>query len=61
MRGMGITVKMIPVPRQISSNCGISIRFDCADIEHVREAIESLQEDFEGFFRQDERGNFHKF
>jgi len=32
----GIKIKIIPVPRHISTNCGISIMFDMNDIDRVR-------------------------
>ena len=31
----GLRIKMIPTPRQISSNCGMALRFDPADGERV--------------------------
>lgn len=31
----GFTVKMIPTPRQLSSDCGMALRFDRADKEPV--------------------------
>lgn len=60
LKALGIGVKMIPVPRQISSNCGISIRFDCRDLERVREAVRPLEEDLEGFFASGVDGRFHR-
>ncbi len=35
----GLQVKLIPVPREISSNCGISIRFAWAEREQVETAL----------------------
>jgi hypothetical protein len=51
--GIGVPVSMIPVPRRISSNCGIAIRFDCSLLETVRRAIEPVLEDLEGLYRPD--------
>jgi N-acyl-L-homoserine lactone synthetase len=31
----GFKIKMIPTPRQISSDCGMALRFDPADEEKV--------------------------
>ena len=31
----GVQIKMIPTPRQISSDCGMSLRFNQADEERV--------------------------
>ncbi len=35
----GITCKMIPVPRQISSDCGVCIRILRGDVESAHAAI----------------------
>ena len=35
LRDEGILCKMIPVPRQISSDCGACVRIQCQDIEAV--------------------------
>ena len=34
------TVKLIPVPRQFSSDCGIALRFDWHQHEQVRSALD---------------------
>jgi hypothetical protein len=31
----GFKIKMIPTPRQLSSDCGMALRFGRADKEHV--------------------------
>lgn len=35
----GIPNKMIPTPRQLSSNCGMALRFDRADTERVAHTL----------------------
>ena len=35
----GILNKMIPTPRQLSSDCGMALRFDRADEEQVARAM----------------------
>ena len=35
----GILNKMIPTPRQLSSDCGMALRFDRADEEPVERAL----------------------
>jgi hypothetical protein len=35
----GFTFKMIPTPRQISSDCGMALRFDPSDNEAVAVAL----------------------
>jgi len=36
----GISHKVIPVPRQISSDCGVCIRFSAPDMERVSAALD---------------------
>jgi hypothetical protein len=35
----GVAIKMIPTPRQISSDCGMALRFEQADKEQVVVAL----------------------
>ena len=35
----GMSIKMIPTPRQLSSDCGMSLRFDQADEERVARTL----------------------
>jgi hypothetical protein len=44
----GITCKMIPVPRQISSDCGVCIRIARAQVEPARETIEKARIEIQG-------------
>ena len=39
----GYAVKLIPVPRQFSSDCGIALRFDWHQNEQVRSELDSVQ------------------
>jgi len=32
----GVAIKLIPTPREFSSDCGIAVRFDLQDKERVR-------------------------
>jgi hypothetical protein len=41
--GAGLTVKMIPTPRQFSSDCGIALRFDRLLIETVRTLLDDAR------------------
>ena len=36
----GFAIKMIPTPRQISSDCGMALRFDHADQEAVAASLQ---------------------
>jgi len=35
LKQSGFQIKMIPTPRQLSSDCGMALRFDRADAEQV--------------------------
>ncbi len=39
----GLSIKMIPTPRQFSSDCGVSLRFNWKDETQVRALLESAQ------------------
>jgi hypothetical protein len=39
----GLTVKLIPTPREFSSDCGIALRFDWSQAEHTRELLEAVR------------------
>jgi len=41
-------VRLIPVPRQVSSDCGVTVRFLLSDLERARELLMALEEDLEG-------------
>ena len=45
---VGIESKMIPVPRHLSSNCGVCVRIDRADVERARRALEDGRMEIEG-------------
>jgi hypothetical protein len=44
----GVPVKLIPVPRQLSSDCGICLRFARADEPRVREILAQKQIEIQG-------------
>ena len=46
--GQGITNKLIPVPRQISSDCGVCVRILRADVPAAQVAIDAAQIDIQG-------------
>ncbi|MBM4444348.1 MAG: DUF3343 domain-containing protein [Chloroflexi bacterium] len=47
-KGTGIPVKLIPVPRQLSSDCGICLRFDQPDEPRVRDILDRKQIEIQG-------------
>jgi hypothetical protein len=36
LKRQGYSVKLIPTPREFSSDCGVALRFDWADYEQVK-------------------------
>ena len=44
----GLPVKLIPTPRQFSSDCGIAVRFDWAQAELVKTLLGAAQVDISG-------------
>jgi hypothetical protein len=41
LKGAGLTIKLIPVPRQISSDCGVCLRFAWLDRSEVEAILAS--------------------
>ena len=37
----GIECNLIPIPRDFSSDCGISLRFNWVDVERIKEVLET--------------------
>lgn len=44
----GISSKLIPVPRHLSSNCGVCLRIERTDKEAARQALEAVKLEIEG-------------
>ena len=44
----GISCKLIPVPRHLSSDCGVCLRIKRADKEVVRRVLEAARLEIEG-------------
>ena len=44
----GVGIKLIPVPRQLSSDCGICLRFDRPDEPRVKAILEKKQIEIQG-------------
>ena len=42
----GMQAKLIPTPREFSSDCGIALRFNWDHAAHVRELLESASVEF---------------
>ncbi|MFP3896663.1 MAG: DUF3343 domain-containing protein [Anaerolineales bacterium] len=43
-----VASKLIPVPRNLSSNCGVCLRIDPSDVEAAEEALEEAGIEIEG-------------
>ncbi|HOT43701.1 MAG TPA: DUF3343 domain-containing protein [Spirochaetota bacterium] len=43
LREKGIPHKLIPVPRQISSDCGVCLRVESGQEEHVRNVLVNVE------------------
>lgn len=50
LRAASIDVRMIPVPRHISSNCGVAVCFSGSDENCVLEQLASVKVEVEGIF-----------
>lgn len=47
--GRGLfSFKMVPVPRRISSSCGISLRCSCSDAEAIKEIFVQNRVEYQG-------------
>ena len=46
----GVRIKMIPTPRQISSDCGMALRFDRAEEERVAAILAENQVPTNGIY-----------
>jgi len=47
----GFNLKLIPTPRQFSSDCGIALRFDWNQCEQAKEALEFASVEFDSIRR----------
>ena len=47
----GFTVKLIPTPRQLSSNCGTALRCSWDEIDGVRSALGDAKAEFDRIHR----------
>lgn len=46
----GLMVKLVPTPRELSSDCGISVRFLPADEAILRQNLDQAQMEYEIFY-----------
>ena len=50
----GYSIKLIPTPRQFSSDCGIALRFDWNHREEVKLVLDDAKIEFEAVYFLDE-------
>ena len=50
LKGKGIATKLIPVPRQLSSDCGVCLRFRSEDEPEVKKALQEERIDIQGIY-----------
>jgi len=43
----GYAIKLIPTPRQFSSDCGIAIRFNWKEHQEIRSALDAANVEFD--------------
>jgi hypothetical protein len=43
-------VRLVPVPSQVSSDCGVTVRFAAADAARAAELLGPLADDLQGIF-----------
>jgi len=41
LKKAGYSIKLIPTPREFSSDCGVVLRFDWADYEQVKSILDT--------------------
>ena len=51
LEGAGLLIKMIPTPRQLSSDCGMALQFDRAEEEKVAATLGENRVPFNGIHR----------
>ncbi|RAK11751.1 uncharacterized protein DUF3343 [Halanaerobium saccharolyticum] len=51
LKNSEINVKIIPVPRQISSSCGLSGRINAQDLEKVKEICNDSEIEYEDIYQ----------
>ena len=46
-----LTIKLVPTPRELSSDCGIALRFDWEHAERVETTLDTENIEFDGIHR----------
>ena len=53
LRQENLTVKLIPTPRELSSDCGVALRFDWDQAEHVKALMDAARVENAGIHEMD--------
>lgn len=60
LKGMGVNVKIINTPREISTSCGLSVMFSYNSINKARVVINSNRfASFKGFYLKKDNGRMY--
>lgn len=46
-----LTVKLIPTPRDLSSDCGTALRFDWEHVDRVEALLDTTRIEFDGIYQ----------
>ena len=49
-------VRLVPVPSQVSSDCGVTVRFGAADAARAALLLRALEDDLQGIFVENAGG-----
>ena len=49
-------VRLVPVPSQVSSDCGVTVRFAAGDVARAAELLQALADDLQGIFLESNGG-----
>lgn len=53
LKRLGLVVKLVPTPRELSSDCGISLRFLAADETAIRQNLDTANIEYEIFILEE--------
>ncbi|SKA10294.1 DUF3343 domain-containing protein [Selenihalanaerobacter shriftii] len=56
LKDVGIELMIIPIPQEITSNCGTGIRFDLEDLDKVKEVITKNKIRIWGYYKVEKKG-----
>ena len=54
LKKRGVRCRLTPIPRRVSSDCGICVRFDPNECQKVEAFIQTLPFDIQGIISDDE-------